>query len=91
MSNGKGRKKTDEPRRRREQETVADWGGIDADRIRSVVAAISAIGGAVRFGYSRDGGAYSVGIYGDGKPFTEFKPATDDIEGWLETIAFDYE
>lgn len=83
--------KSEEPRRRRQKSSVADWGGIDAESIRRIVSAITKIGGAVRFGYSKDGGAYSVGIYGDGKPFTEFHPEDEGVSEWLEGIAFDYE
>lgn len=91
MSTNRKKKKEDGPRRRRSQEIEADWGGIDADKIRAVIAAIAKTGGAARFGYSRDGSSYTVGIYGDGKPFTEFLPGDGDVEGWLEGFAFDYE
>ena len=91
MANSNNPKERKSTRKRRQNDTTADWGGIDEKRIRQVVSAVSKGGGAVRFGYSRDGGAYSVGIYGDGKPFTEFCPATGDVEGWLEGIAYDYE
>lgn len=87
----KASEKSDKPRRRREHGTVADWGGIDPNKIRAVIAAVAKDGGAVRFGYSRDGGSYSIGVYGDGKPYTEFLPATSDVEGWLEGFAFDFE
>lgn len=80
-----------ETRRRRQKSSVADWGGIDGDKIGRIVSAITKVGGAVRFGYSRDGGAYSVGIYGDGKPFTEFHPDDEGVDEWLEGIAYDYE
>lgn len=42
---------------------VADWSSVDANAIQRVIAAFAAAGGAVRFGYSRDGGAYSLGVY----------------------------
>lgn len=77
-------------RRRRSVNSVADWVGVDIDLLQQVIATITATGGAVRFGYTRDGGAYSVGIYGDGKPFTEFCPADADVEGWIKGIIDDY-
>lgn len=64
---------------------------MDQGILCSLIAAVTKSGGAVRFGYSRDGGAYSVGVYGDGKPFTEFCPANADVEGWIEGFVFDYE
>lgn len=83
--------KSDEPRRRRQHDTIADWGGVDSGLIRQVIEQITKRGGAVRFGYTRDGGAYSLGIYGDGKPFSEFCPANSDVASWLEGIVYDYE
>lgn len=83
--------KDDNSRRRRSVNTTADWVGVDAGLLQQVIATITATGGAVRFGYSRDGGAFSIGIYGDGKPFTEFCPAIADVEGWIKGIIDDYE
>lgn len=42
---------------------AADWAGADAGRVMELVCAVAVQGGAVRFGYTRDGGAYSIGIY----------------------------
>lgn len=78
-------------RRRRQDDTIADWAAADHELLGGVVAAVTANGGAIRFGYSRDGGAYALGIYGDGKPFTEYLGATADVNEWLAGIKFDYE
>lgn len=83
--------KAEQPRRRRQNSSEADWGGIESDKLRRIVAAITKCGGAVRFGYSRDGGAYSIGVYGDGKPYTEFHPEDEGVTEWLEGIAEDFE
>lgn len=91
MTKRTGSQKPEERRRRRQNDTVADWGGIDADLLRKLIEAITKSGGAIRFGYTRDGGAFSLGIYGDGKPFTEFHPGNDDAPNWLEGIFLDYE
>ena len=52
------------PRRlqRRSTET-ADWQAADAELVKRCISAAAKDGGALRFGYSRDGGAYAVGIY----------------------------
>jgi len=42
---------------------IGDWINADASLIHRLVCVISGIGGAVRFGYTRDGGAYSIGLY----------------------------
>lgn len=84
-------KKSDEKRRRRSQSEEADWSSQDAGTIAELIHNITATGGAVRFGTSRDGGAYSLGIFGDGKPFTEFCPANTDVDAWLQGFILDYE
>jgi len=45
-----------------------DWGRIDAELLWKLIQACTENDGAVMFGYSRDGGAYSVKIYEDGEP-----------------------
>lgn len=88
---GKRKAKTEEkPRRRRTHDAISDWGGIDGDTIRTLIESVTKDGGAIRFGYTRDGGAYSIGIYGDGSPYTEFCPATNDVEEWLEGFIHDF-
>jgi hypothetical protein len=42
-------------------------------------------------GYSRDGGAYAIGFYGDGEPFTEFIAPTEDVDEYLRGVIDDYE
>lgn len=42
---------------------VADWANADPALAISLVCAVALEGGAVRYGYTRDGGAYSIGIY----------------------------
>lgn len=66
---------------------VADWASVDAATIRATVAVVALTGGAIRFGYSRDGGAYAVGIYGDGEPYTIYARPFEDVNGILEDIA----
>lgn len=57
---------------------VADWGTITPKILVDLVQVVAAAGGAVRFGYTRDGGAYSVGVYlDDDRETFYFKPADD--------------
>lgn len=69
---------------------VADWNQADSEKLRLAIVAITRLGFAVRFGYTRDGGAFAVGIVGDGEPFTEFVRATEDIDLLLHSLATDY-
>lgn len=65
---------------------VADWERADAEKIKRVVTAISARNGAVRFGYTRDGGAYSLGLYlGDDRETYYCRPY-ESIDGLLDQI-----
>lgn len=45
-----------------------DWGRIDPELIWKVIQACTEDDGAVMFGYSRDGGAYSLKVYAGGEP-----------------------
>lgn len=66
----------------------ADYSGCDARRVLAAVGAICKAGGAVRFGYTRDGGAYAVGVYGDGdKPYTDYLRPGESLEDYLDDLA----
>jgi len=88
------RKKGDEARRRREHRGhgggTADWASADGALLAKAVAAVAGMGGALRLGYTRDGGAYAVGIYGDGDPFTEYIPPSESIDEFLRGVIEDY-
>lgn len=64
----------------------ADWGAVDPNLLAGAITAISSQGGAIRFGYTRDGGAYAVGLLGDGEPRTEYIRPNDDIEEYLRQL-----
>lgn len=83
--------KKDVPRRRRQHDNDADWTAVEPGPLRALIGAITATGGAVRFGYTKDGGAFSLGVYGDGKPYTEFLPGSGDVEAWIEGFILDFE
>lgn len=65
---------------------VADWGRADGSLLVQAVERASITGGAVRLGYSRDGGAFAIGIYGDGEPYTEYLPPDGDLDEWLRSV-----
>jgi len=66
---------------------IPDWTGANTDALVRAIERAAFTGGALRFGYSRDGGAYAIGIYGDGEPYTVYSPAGDDLVDWLTDIA----
>lgn len=51
------------PKDTRKGGSVADWSNANAEDVLRLVCAVGVEGGAVRFGYTRDGGAYSIGLY----------------------------
>lgn len=69
----------------------ARWDLVDAESIRDLIAFASAAGGAIRFGTSRDGGAYSIGVYGDGDPYTEWVSSSDDVDEVLTGLTAVFE
>jgi hypothetical protein len=64
----------------------ADWESVDAQLVMKAVATLAARDGALRLGYTRDGGAYAVGFYGDGDPFTKYIAPGDDIDGFFREV-----
>lgn len=69
--------------------SVADWGGVNADTLRDLAAVLSKRGGAVRYGYTRDGGAYAIGIYMGGEHETLYVRPGEDIDGYLASLVED--
>lgn len=68
------------------QGITADWASVDAEKVIRAIAAVGAAGGAIRFGYTRDGGAYAIGIMGDGDPYTEYLRPSDDVGEYLDVL-----
>jgi len=77
-------------RRKRGNQIPADWASVDPVALRGAIASVTLSGGAIRFGYTRDGGAYAVGILGDGDPYTEYLRPSDDVAGYLAELADDF-
>lgn len=69
---------------------VADYATIDAIALLQAISAVCARGCAIRLGYTRDGGAYAIGIVGDGEPYTEYVRPTEDVALYLRSLAEDF-
>lgn len=61
----------------------ADWGAVSAELIGKLVDTVSSRGGAVRFGYTRDGGAYSLGLYYGSGHKTFYCRGGEDVEAFV--------
>jgi hypothetical protein len=69
----------------------ADWSSADSRWIAGVVHVVTRVGGAVSFGYSRDGGAYSLSIMLDGDRETLWFNGGADIDQELEAVFATFE
>lgn len=68
---------------------VADWANASSDVVLRLVCAVGVHGGAVRYGYTRDGGAYSIGIYLGAESETYYCNEKEGINEKLEEL-YDY-
>jgi len=60
--------------------TTADWRIIENVALVELIQAACETGGAIRFGVTRDGGAYALGVYGDGPdPYTLYAPTPEEM------------
>ena len=65
---------------------ISDYESADAGLLKEAIVTAASTGGALRFGYTSDGGAYAIGIYGDGEPYTEYVSPHQDIDITLKLI-----
>lgn len=79
-----------EKRANRNQGGIADWSDADPALLLEAVALMAYRGGAIRFGYSRDGGAFAIGIYLSDDKFTEYVRPSEDINAYLRSIVEDF-
>ena len=64
----------------------ADWGGCYPERLQAVVVGITAMGGAVTFGLSRDLGAHSLTLLLDGGRQTLWFNGGADLNAELTAV-----
>lgn len=63
-----------------------DWGGCDPKWVQAVVVGITALGGAVTFGLSRDQGAHSLTLLLDDSRQTLWYNGDADLDEALEEV-----
>lgn len=69
------------------KEGTADWGGCDPERLQAVVVGITALGGAVTFGLSRDKGAHSLTLLLDDDRTSLWFNGDADLDLQLDDVA----
>ena len=90
MRKKNGEKSDGENKRRRRTVQYANWENAEASILREVICAVTGTGGAIRFGYTQDGGSYSIGLLGEHEPDTEYLSGGEDINVYLTSLRDDY-
>lgn len=80
-----------ERRRNRGNAEPCDWGLASADRLLRLVASATNAGDIISFGYTRDGGAYTVTIFDGSDRFVEYCRPTESVDDFLEMLRIDYD
>lgn len=70
---------------------VADWGSVDKAALVGLIAAVAHKGGAIRLGYTRDGGAYAVAFYWGGEYWNEYISPSQDVDHQVAVWREDWE
>lgn len=70
---------------------TADWASCPAELLSRVISAVTRRQCAIQFGYTRDGGNYSIRIVGDGEPYNEYPEGVQAIEQLLVSLCDDFE
>lgn len=79
------------PRKSSQVGDVADWGGVNAEVLQKTIEIASKKGGAIRLGYTRDGGAYAIGVYAGSTYFTDYVRPNEDIEQYLADLSSSFD
>ena len=69
---------------------IADWASASPSLLQRAVTAVARCGGALRLGYSRDGGVYSIGVYYNGESETDYVRESEGIDGYLTSLIEDF-
>lgn len=69
----------------------ADWANVTPELLGKLVTAVTSRGGAIRFGYTRDGGAYAVGLYYGSESHTEYIRPGEDLTARIDEFIEIYE
>jgi len=68
-------------------DTLAQYDLANATLFAELIRAAVRKGGAIRFGRSKDGKNFAIGIYAYGQTYTTFRPGTIDLAKWLGQLA----
>lgn len=64
-----------------------DYRELDGEKLLECIQIVGQAGGAVRLGFTRDGGAFAIGVYGDGEaPYTDYITDVQTLKDYLESL-----
>ncbi len=63
-----------------------EWAEADPRKLAWAIDALCARGGCLRLGRTRDGGAYSIGVYLGEVYFTDYVRPEEDLDDYLEDL-----
>lgn len=61
----------------------ASWAAANVGLLTKLIVTVTSRGGAIRLGYTRDGGAYAVGFYYGSESVTKYCRPTEDLSEFL--------
>jgi len=68
------------------------WSDVNSANLLELIDAALNVGGAIRLGKSRDGGALALGVYGDGdEPYTVYSPSIEGMEDHISHLGVVFE
>jgi hypothetical protein len=73
-------------RRRLRRVETADYASADAAILLRAITIVANTGGALHFGYTSDGGAFAIRVYGDGAPYTDYLKPSEDLNVYLTDL-----
>lgn len=79
-------KKRNANRRARHSKSPVSYSSLDWKILSQAIEKVTQAGGALRFGKSRDSGSFSLGVYGDGDPYTEWFRDGDELGDFLDDL-----
>jgi len=65
---------------------IPSWRDVNPGVLIDTIQTVALAGGAIRLGYTRDGGAIAIGVYGDGDPYTVYVSPRDSLEDILRSV-----
>lgn len=83
-------RRLEQRRAARGKASVADWGTADPQRVVALISTVTRANGLCSFGYTRDGGTYTITVIVDGERFTDYCRPTESLDDFLDVLRDDY-